>query len=105
MIVKRKLYSGEEGMPQITSADLQEEQLRLQRQALMVQKQRDKIRADETRRRLQMTQAAQKREAEKDMEEAKNQIKIKKLEQDNENNNIGLYKSRSKIITPIPMRG
>ena len=53
-----------------------------------------------------MTQDAQRQERMKDEEEAKNQIKVRKIEQDeNRPSNTALYKSRSKIVTPIPMRG
>jgi hypothetical protein len=101
MVIKRKIYSD-----QPTSADLQAEQMRMQREQLKLQRQKERLRADETRRRLQMTQAAQRQQDERAEEEAKNQIRVKKMEQDNNRpDNVGLYKSRSKVVTPIPMRG
>ena len=104
MIIKRKTYS--EQSPQATSAELQAEQMRLQREQLKIQKQREKIKSDEMRKRLQMSQDAQRQMAEDSQEEAKNQIKVKKLEEaNNKPENVGLYKSRSKVVTPIPMRG
>ena len=104
MVIKRKTYS--EQSPQATSAELQAEQMRLQREQLKIQKQREKIKSDEMRKRLQMSQDAQRQMAEDSQEEAKNQIKVKKLEEaNNKPENVGLYKSRSKVVTPIPMRG
>lgn len=80
--------------------------MRLQREQLKIQKQREQIKADELKKRLTISQSAQKQQAENQQEEAKNQIKVKKLEQDNNKpENVGLYKSRSKVVTPIPMRG
>lgn len=101
MIVKRK-----KNFSDMTSSELQAEQMKMQRQVLEMQRQREKLRAEETKRRLQATQDAQRQERMKDEEEAKNQIKVRKIEQDeNRPSNTALYKSRSKIVTPIPMRG
>lgn len=102
MVIKRKTYSD----PQTLSNELQAEQMRLQREQLKIQKQREQIKADELKKRLTMTQSSQRQQAENQQEEAKNQIKVKQLEQDNNKpENVGLYKSRSKVVTPIPMRG
>ena len=104
MIIKRKTYS--EQSPQAASAELQAEQMRLQREQLKIQRQKEKIKSDEMKKRLAMTQSAQRQQADSEQEEAKNQIKVKKLEQENNKpDNVGLYKSRSKVVTPIPMRG
>lgn len=101
MIIKRKTFS-----EQPTPADLQAEQMKLQRQAMELQKQRERLRAEETKKRLSVIQDIQRQQAQRDEEEAKNQIKIKKIEQENNRpENVGLYKSRSKVVTPIPMRG
>ncbi len=103
IILRKKIYSDSQ---QPSSSDLAAEQMKMQRELMKTQRQRDAMRADETKRRLQAIQASQRQEAAKDEEEAKNQIKTKKLEaEQNNTENIGLYKSRSKIVTPIPMRG
>jgi hypothetical protein len=103
MVIKRKIYAE---TPQNTAAELQAEQMRLQREQLKIQRQREKIKSDELKKRLQVSQNAQRQMAEDSQEEAKNQIKVKKLEEENNKpENVGLYKSRSKVVTPIPMRG
>lgn len=104
MIILRKKTYSDNNSP--SSSDLMEEQMKMQRELLKTQRQREKMRSEETRRRLQVMQSYQRQEAQKDQEEEKNQIKTKKIEQEqNKPENIGLYKSRSKIVTPIPMRG
>ena len=106
MVIKRKTYSDSQAQAQATANDLQAEQMRLQREQLKIQRQKEKIKSDEMKKRLAMTQSAQKQQADSEQEDAKNQIKVKKLEQENNKpDNVGLYKSRSKVVTPIPMRG
>ena len=102
---KTKSFSFEE-QEQITSRELQIEQLRMQRQILETQKLKEKLRAQESQQRLKQLSQAQKVEQKRDMEEDKNQIKVRRIEDENNSpKNVSLYKTRSKVITPIPMRG
>ena len=51
-------------------------------------------------------QRTQRMQNEKEEEEREDRIKAKKLEMENNKpDNQSLYKSKSKIVTPIPMRG
>lgn len=89
-----------------SSNDLMVQQMKLQKQVMETQKQREKLRSEETRKRLQVMQRTQKMQNEQDEEQREDQIKAKKLEMENNKpDNQGLYKSKSKIVTPIPMRG
>ena len=54
-----------------------------------------------------MISSAMKSEENKDEEDMKNQIKVKKIEQENSNNeakNVHLYKRPSKTTPPVPMK-
>lgn len=110
MIILRKMVKvfaqGQGQGQQPTSNDLMAEQMKLQRQSMEIMKQREKLRSEETRKRLMLAQRMQRQEEQKDQEEREDQIKAKKLEMENNKpDNQSLYKSRSKIVTPIPMRG
>ena len=110
MIILRKkdkvFAQSQNQQQQPTSNDLMIEQMKLQKQAMETQKQREKLRSEEARKRMTMMQRLQKQEDEREDKERNDQIKAKKIEQDNNKpENQGLYKSKSKIVTPIPMRG
>ena len=91
---------------QLTSKDLAIENMRMQRQLMMNQRMRQKLQAQERADQLRQITKMQKSEEEKDSQDTKNQIKIKKIEQDrnDEAKNVGLYKTRSKPIPPVPMK-
>ena len=109
MIILRKtvkVFAQGQNQGQPSSNDLMAEQMKLQRQSMEIMKQREKLRSEETRKRLMLAQKMQRQEAQKDQEEREDQIKTKKLEMENNKpDNQSLYKSKSKIVTPIPMRG
>lgn len=91
----------------LSSRDLALENMRMQRQLMMNQRTRQKLQAQEIRDRQKMVTSAMKAEEKKDEQDMKNQIKIKKIEQDNSNNeakNVPLYKTRSKPVEPVPMK-
>jgi hypothetical protein len=91
----------------LTSRDLALENMKMQRQIMINQRTRQKLQAQERADQLRQISRAQKDESERDQQDTKNQIKIKKIEQDNstsEAKNVGLYKTRSKPITPVPMK-
>lgn len=92
---------------QLTSKDLAIENMRMQRQIMINQRMRQKLQAQEHADRLRQISRAQRDEDERDQEDAKNQIKIKKIEQENtssEARNVGLYKTKSKPTPPVPMK-
>ena len=63
------------------------------------------MQSQETRDRLRVINNAQKVEQQKDEVQSKNALKVKKLEEDdNSAKNVGLYKTRSKAVTPVPMK-
>ena len=89
----------------ITSRDLQIEQMKQQRQILQTQRLREKIAAQERRDSMKNLQEAQKQAAKENQEETKNQIKTAKIQdQREEAKNIGLYKTKSKPVQPVPMK-
>ena len=89
----------------ITSRDLQIEQMKQQRQVLQTQRLREKIAAQERRDSMLNLQEAQKQEAKQNESETKNLIKTAKVQdQREEAKNIGLYKTRSKPVQPVPMK-
>ena len=92
---------------QLTSKDLQIEQMRMQRQLLQTQRMKQRLQADERRERLRQISKLQREEAKKEETETKNQIKVKKIEMDNradEAKNVGLYKRPTKMPEPVSMK-
>lgn len=90
---------------QITSKDLLIQQMRLQRQIMITQQQRQKLQNQETM--AQMRQLNQKSKAENDKDNQQNSqnIRTNKMEQENAKpDNTGLYKTKSKIIPPVSMK-
>ena len=66
---------------------------------------KQKLEEQARRDRLRRISQAQSLEEKKDEQLAKNQIKVKKLEQDsNDKNNASLYKVASRLTTPVPMK-
>ena len=89
----------------ITSRDLQIEQMKQQRQVLQTQRLREKIAAQERRDSMRNLQEAQKQAAKENESESKNQIKTAKIQdQREEARNVGLYKTRSEPVQPVPMK-
>ena len=87
-----------------TSKDLLVEQMKLQRIMLQTQKQRQQLQAQESRDRMRQVQTAQKVEQKKEEQEDKNDLKRRKMEVDEGAKNVGLYKSRSNPVAPVPMK-
>jgi len=91
----------------LTSKELLLEQMKQQRQVMQTQRLRQKIQAQEARDKVKALQAAQKVDREEKMEDAKNTIKAKQIENQSnstEAKNVSLYKTRSKIVAPVPMK-
>ena len=79
----------------------------MQRQLMMNQRMRQKLQAQERADRIKAITKSQLAEDKRDEADTKNQIKIKKIEQDNsasEAKNVHLYKTRSKMQAPVPMK-
>lgn len=96
---------GNDNSQELTSKDLQLEQMRMQKQILQIQHQKEqmKIKEDMARRRnlTQMTRM----ESEEKQTQQKDQIKIRKMETSNDKpDNTNLYKSKSKAVQPVPMK-
>lgn len=106
IVLRDKSWSLPEQEPsqEITSKDLQLEQLRLQRQQRLIQHQKTQLRIKEDMAKSRALAQAQKREAEKDTSEAKDRIRIKQQEQESQGSqNTGLYKTRTKPVAPVSM--
>ena len=79
----------------------------MQRQLMINQRMRQKLQAQERADQLRQISRAQRDEDNRDEADMKNQIKIKKIEQENSNSeakNVPLYKTRSKPVQPVPMK-
>ena len=91
----------------ITSKDLMLEQMRQQRQWLQTQRLRQRLQAQEKRDQMKASMMNQKRQSEEDKQDLKNSINIKKVENQSseaEAKNVGLYKTRSRALQPVPMK-
>ena len=104
MRIKRKLFSNPQEQPQMTSKDIQLEEGRLQRQLLMTQRMRQKIQADEKKSQMNRIIQQQRMEQRKDLEEDKQRVRIKKMEQANNDANTSLYKTKSRPVPPVAMK-
>lgn len=96
---------GNDNSQELTSKDLQLEQMRMQKQILQIQHQKEqmKIKEDMARRR-NLTQL-NKMESEEKQTQQKNQIKTRRIEANNDKvDNTGLYKTKSKPIQHVPMK-
>lgn len=114
MIIKRKLFASNDPTPEqspeiglakqeMTSKDLQIEQMRLQRQILETQR----MQAEERMQEMKQVNQTQKLEQKKDEAQKDNQLKVKKIDAQNsrqEVNNIGLYKTKSKPTPTVSMK-
>ena len=67
---------------------------------------REKIQAQERRDSMKNLRAAQKDQEERDDNDIKNQIRIQKAQdaKDDVARNVGLCKTKSKIVQPVPMK-
>lgn len=119
MIIKRKLftqptpYTNQVNNPlmvqqePVTSKDLLEEQMKLQRQLMITNRMRQKMQAEERQEEMKRISQIQKAEAKRDEQESENRIRTKRVEaQSGEavKDNTSLYKTRSKPVTPVPMK-
>lgn len=109
MIILRKLFASpnspqpEQG-GQLTSKDLQLEQGRLQRQLIQTQRMKQKLQAEERKNQMNRIMQLQRMEQRKDLEEDRQRIRVKNLEDNSRNDNTSLYKSKSKTVAPVPMK-
>ena len=98
---------GQEGNEELlTSKDYQIENMKLQREILRNQRQRQKLQEEERRQQLQQQRDLQRQEAAKNREDSKNQIRVKES-QDDQNpgaQHPGLYKKSTSAVKPIPMK-
>ena len=101
------INSAQDPNNQLTSKDLAIENMRMRRQLMLNQRMRQKLQAQERADQLKQISRAQRDEDARDEQDTKNQIKIKKIEQENsasEAKNVPLYKTRSKPVQPVPMK-
>lgn len=104
MRIKRKLFSNPQEQPQMTSKDIQVEQMKLQRQLLTTQRMEQKLKAEERRSEMNRIIQQQRMEQRKDLEEDKQRVRIKKMEQANNDTNTSLYKTKSRPVPPVAMK-
>ena len=105
ILIRNKNYSNIPEQPQeVTSRDLQLEQLRLQRPQRLIQHQTTQLQIKENMARSRAIAQVQKQENEKDMSDAKDRIKIQQQEQKSQGaQNTSLYKTKSRPVAPVSM--
>ena len=102
MRIRRKIFT-EQAPEQMTSRDMQLEQMKLQRQLMQTSRLRQKLEAQERRDESRRIMQLQKMEHLRDLEEDRQRVRVKKLE-DTENTNTSLYKSKSHPVAPVSMK-
>lgn len=103
MRIKRKLFT-DQAPEQMTSRDMQLEQMKLQRQLMQTSRLRQKLEAQERRDESRRIMQLQKMEHLKDIEEDRQRVRVKKLEDKDDNVNTSLYKSKSHPVAPVSMK-
>ena len=90
---------------EVTSRDLQIEQMRLQKQLLLIQHQKQQMRVKEEMAKRRQLQQLSRMESEEKQSQRSNQVKVRKMEADKEKpDNTSLYKNRSQAVAPVPMK-
>ena len=106
--IKQKIFtksSQPNNQDQLTTKDLQLEQMKLQRQLMQTQRMKQRLESEEKREQSRRIMQLQKMEQRRDIEEDKQRLKSKKLENDSsDKNNTSLYKSKSHPIAPVSMK-
>ena len=103
MRIRRKLFT-DQAPEQMTSRDMQLEQMKLQRQLMQTGRLRQKLEAQERRDESRRIMQLQKMEHLKDIEEDRQRVRVKKLEDKDDNVNTSLYKSKSHPVAPVSMK-
>ena len=103
MRIRRKLFT-DQAPEQMTSRDMQLEQMKLQRQLMQTSRFRQKLEAQERRDESRRIMQLQKMEHLKDIEEDRQRVRVKKLEDKDDNVNTSLYKSKSHPVAPVSMK-
>lgn len=103
MRIRRKLFT-DQAPEQMTSRDMQLEQMKLQRQLMQTSRLRQKLEAQERRDESRRIMQLQKMEHLKDIEEDRQRVRVKKLEDKDDNVNTSLYKSKSHPVAPVSMK-
>ena len=99
------LQDSDNNNQQPTPAQLASRNAIMQREIMKNQRLRQKIQAEELKASRARILQSQKGESEKNEKESKNQIKVKKIEQDrDEAKNVGLYKTKSLMPATLPMK-
>lgn len=92
----------------MTSKDIQLENMKLQREIMRNQRQQQRLQEEERRQVLRDQQSAQKQEAQKNMEDSKNQLRLKESQNRATQNpgaqHPGLYKKSTTAVKPISMK-
>jgi hypothetical protein len=95
---------GDDNSQEVTSRDLQLEQMRLQRQQRLIQHQRAQLQVKENMARARALAQRQRIEREKSESDQKDSIKIKQMEENsNAAKNTNLYKTQSRPVAPVSM--
>ena len=103
MRIRRKLFT-DQAPEQMTSRDMQLEQMKLQRQLMQTNRLRQKLEAQERRDESRRIMQLQKMEHLKDIEEDRQRVRVKKLDDKDDNVNTSLYKSKSHPVAPVSMK-
>jgi len=89
---------------EVSSRDLQVEQMKQQRQLLQTQRMRQKLEMQERLEKARQIQRAQRDKLEEKENIKKELTQAKKQEQLNGAQNVSLYKTRAHAVDPVPMK-
>ena len=95
---------GDQGEKPLTSKDLLLEQMKLQRQQISINHQRQQMRAKEEMTKMRQITQLQKMESEEKQSDQKDQIRTRQQESIGQKpDNTGLYKQKAKTVAPVGM--
>ncbi len=88
-----------------SSKDLLIQQMRLQRQIMITQQQRQRMQNQETMEQMKQLSQKSKAQSDKDNAEKSQNIRVQRQQQEDQKpDNTGLYKTKSKILPPVSMK-
>lgn len=104
IILRQKNYTLDSDTSALTPRDLQLENMKMQRQIMINQRTRERLEADRVKTRMKEIQTAQRIDQKRDEQENKNRLQVQRLQQTEDiPRNVGLYKSKSRTVNPVPM--
>lgn len=104
IILRSKTYASPNISQAISDRDIQVEQMKTARQQNLLQHQKEQLAAKMDMQRKRDLLQKQKIEAEKKEVEAKVRVRTRAMENEDGPDNTNLYKTKSRIVPPVPMK-